>query len=170
MLSSFRKKLHSLQQRLAITDTEATACLVLIAIIGIGTVIRSYTGTEPQIDHQAYTTLDTAFAQRAQRVIETTPDEAIETGSERSERRVRQSPQRLAPVRLDPNTASAPLLQRLPGIGPALAGRVIEYRETHGPFRRPQDMMRVSGIGPRIFERISPYIVIGDAGETETME
>lgn len=165
MLSSLRKKLYALQQQLAITDTEASACLVLIAIIGIGTIIRSYSSTESQIDREAYATLDASMIESARRVIEATPDETAENSNTSAEPRQQRSPQRLAPVRLDPNTASTALLQRLPGIGPALAGRIVDYRETHGPFRRPQDMMRVSGIGPRIFERISPYIVIGQVLE-----
>lgn len=167
MLSSIRKKLHALQQRIAITDTEATACLVLIAIIGIGTIIRSFGSAKAEVDHEYYATLDAAFTESAERVIETTPEEAIETEEVRNEQRTRRTPQRLAPVRLDPNSASAALLQRLPGIGPALAGRVIDYRTMHGPFSRPQDLMRVSGIGPRIFERISPYIVIDEIEEAE---
>ena len=170
MLSSFRKKLHALQQRIAITDTEATACLVLIAVIGVGTIIRSFSSRETQIDQEHYATLDAAFTESAQRVIEATPEEAVETEEVRSEQRTRRTPQRLPPVRLDPNTASGALLQRLPGIGPALAGRVIDYRTMHGPFSRPQDLMRVSGIGPRIFERISPYIVIVEMQEEQREE
>ena len=50
--------------------------------------------------------------------------------------------------RLDLNTASAAELQRLPGIGPVGAGRIVEERELGGPFRSVGDLVRVSGFGP----------------------
>ena len=45
------------------------------------------------------------------------------------------------------NTASVDELVLLPGIGPATAKRIVEYREEHGPFRRIEDLMNVRGIG-----------------------
>lgn len=64
--------------------------------------------------------------------------------------------------RVDINAADAALLQTLPGIGPVLAQRIIEYRETWGPFDHPTDLMEVSGIGPRTFERLRDYIRVGE--------
>ena len=40
-------------------------------------------------------------------------------------------------------------LQALPGVGPALARRIVAHREAHGPFRRPADLLRVPGIGAK---------------------
>ncbi len=56
--------------------------------------------------------------------------------------------------RIDINSAGAAELALLPGIGPALAERIIEDRERRGPFRRVEDLDRVKGIGPRIVERV----------------
>ena len=50
--------------------------------------------------------------------------------------------------RLDLNSASAAELQRLPGIGPVGAGRIVAERERNGPFRSPADLSRVTGFGP----------------------
>jgi competence ComEA-like helix-hairpin-helix protein len=47
------------------------------------------------------------------------------------------------------NRASALDLEALPGIGPALAKRIVEEREKAGPFRSPRDLLRVKGIGPK---------------------
>lgn len=63
-------------------------------------------------------------------------------------------------TRININTASASELQRLPGIGPALAARIIEYREAWGPFSTIEDIMEVSGIGPRKFEDIKDLIKV----------
>ena len=47
------------------------------------------------------------------------------------------------------NRASARDLEALPGVGPALAKRIVEERERSGPFRSPRDLLRVKGIGPK---------------------
>lgn len=48
---------------------------------------------------------------------------------------------------LDINRADEEALQTLPGIGPALARRIVAYREAHGPFRQTADLLRVPGVG-----------------------
>ncbi len=50
------------------------------------------------------------------------------------------------------NNASAVELTQLKRIGPKLSERIVEYREKHGPFERPEDIMQVKGIGPKTFE------------------
>jgi competence protein ComEA len=65
-----------------------------------------------------------------------------------------------APHSVNINTASAEELQRLPGIGPGLAEKIIAYREKHGAFGKPEDIMEVSGIGTGIFEAVEDYITV----------
>ena len=50
------------------------------------------------------------------------------------------------------NKASAVELTQLKRIGTKLSQRIVEYREKHGPFERPGDIMQVKGIGPKTFE------------------
>ena len=52
------------------------------------------------------------------------------------------------------NRASIAQLDSLPGIGPVLAARIIEYRKTHGPFVAIEDLRKVRGIGTRLFDEI----------------
>ena len=59
------------------------------------------------------------------------------------------------------NTASSFELETLPGIGPAIAQRIIEYREANGPFLAIEDIVNVSGIGPGTYERIQDLITVG---------
>jgi competence protein ComEA len=54
--------------------------------------------------------------------------------------------------KIDINKASAVELTQLKRIGPKLSERIVEYREKHGPFERPGDIMQVRGIGPKTFE------------------
>lgn len=58
------------------------------------------------------------------------------------------------------NAADAAELEALPGIGPVLAARIIEWREAHGPFTRLEDIKKVSGIGDVTFERIQDMITV----------
>jgi len=62
------------------------------------------------------------------------------------------------PKVINVNRASLRDLVSLPGIGPKLAKRIIEYRERHGPFRRPEDLLEVKGIGPKRLRKIKPYL------------
>ena len=56
------------------------------------------------------------------------------------------------------NQAELPSLEALPGIGPAMARRIIEERHLHGPFRSLRDLERVRGIGPRTAQRLAPHL------------
>jgi competence protein ComEA len=58
------------------------------------------------------------------------------------------------------NTASAAKLETLPGIGPSLAKKIVEYRETLGLFLKLEDLLNVSGIGPSKFEGIKDLITV----------
>lgn len=58
------------------------------------------------------------------------------------------------------NTANADELDRLPGIGPALAQRIIDYRQANGPFQKIEDITKVRGIGPAEFNAIKNRIVV----------
>ena len=62
--------------------------------------------------------------------------------------------------RVDINTAGAAELERLPQVGPALAGRIVAYRTEHGSFRSLDDLSRVAGIGPKTIEAIREYLTI----------
>ncbi|HRC85040.1 MAG TPA: helix-hairpin-helix domain-containing protein [Thermoanaerobaculia bacterium] len=62
------------------------------------------------------------------------------------------------------NTATAEQLTLLPRVGPALAERILDFRKENGPFKKPEDLMLVRGIGQKSFELLAPYVTT--SGET----
>jgi len=63
------------------------------------------------------------------------------------------------PVNL--NTASASQLEGLPGIGKAMAERIVEYRQKNGSFKKAEDLMNVRGIGEKNFLKLKPLVTVG---------
>jgi competence protein ComEA len=68
---------------------------------------------------------------------------------------------------IDLNRASAGDLERLPRVGPALARRIVEHRDRHGPFRRVEDLRRVKGIGEKTLERLRPLVKVEETQNDE---
>lgn len=61
---------------------------------------------------------------------------------------------------VDINSAGADELNALPGVGPATAAKIIADRDANGPFKVPEDIMRVAGIGEKKFEAMRELIVV----------
>jgi comEA protein len=60
------------------------------------------------------------------------------------------------------NTASAQQLATLPGVGPKLADRIVEYRQKSGGFRSVEELMNVGGVGEKNFAKLQAHVVLGD--------
>jgi competence protein ComEA len=63
-----------------------------------------------------------------------------------------------APINL--NTASADQLATIPGVGPKMAERIVDYRQKNGSFKKVEDLMNVSGIGEKNFLKMRPLVTI----------
>ena len=61
---------------------------------------------------------------------------------------------------IDLNRASAAELEALPGVGPALAARIVSHREAQGPFATAEDLLQVSGIGAKTLARMADAVVV----------
>ncbi len=66
------------------------------------------------------------------------------------------------------NTASGEELALLPRVGPAVAARILQFREDNGKFEATEELMLVRGIGERTFEQMEPFVTV--EGETTLSE
>ena len=75
------------------------------------------------------------------------------------------APLAVAMDKVDVNTADIALLDTLPGIGPAKAQAIVDFRTQNGPFASPEALVQVPGIGPATLANIRLLVVCGGDGE-----
>jgi uncharacterized protein len=68
-------------------------------------------------------------------------------------------------VGVDLNTASAPLLSRVSGVGPGLAEAIVAHRDQNGPFATRRDLLKVARLGPKAFEQAAGFLRISGGKE-----
>ena len=175
-------RIYRLQQRLSITGIEATAILVLCGALTVGFSVRQLQGQPAEPAADLFSEADAQWAERdslanteeaesappvqfATRIVPADsvviPTSGFADAPPRrrtSRRRTRSSANN--PVRMNLNTADVELLQRLPRIGPALAGRIIAYRLDRGPFSSINQVVNVRGIGEKTLEKMAPWIYV----------
>jgi competence protein ComEA len=152
--STFMRWLYQLQQRIAITNGERNVLFGLVLLLCLGLAARYVQRRArplPDVDYAAEVDL---FARASEAA--TSEEAPADTTSVSAGAQSLSTP-------INPNTATSTELQRLPGIGPALAERVVAYREAHGPFRHVQELTRVRGIGAKTLARLKPYLVVSEA-------
>jgi competence protein ComEA len=138
-----------------LTPAERRGALALLAIFVLGAVrdlweTRPGRGVPLAPASAAITPADTVWGASAS---------AGGTPAESATRAIEAPP---AARRVDLNRASAAELDELPGVGPVLAGRIVEYRRVHGPFRAVEELLAVRGVGPKSFGRLRPRVQVGE--------
>lgn len=103
-----------------------------------------------------------ATAATANSASESIPDEIVWVRTAAEVQEMPRSKGKTPPLTLlNVNRATREELMQLPGVGPVLASRIIEERE-RAPFRRVDDLTRVSGIGAKTLARLRPYVHVGE--------
>ncbi|MCC8129253.1 MAG: helix-hairpin-helix domain-containing protein [Clostridiales bacterium] len=122
--------------------------LLAVAFVGFFCLALGYAlGSRSHGDYTVYTQTEASF-----------PSQETEAAVE-----VIQAEEEVFPI--DVNTADAETLELLPGIGPEKAAAIVAWREEHGLFSQPEDLLDVSGIGEATLEEIRSLIVCGDGTE-----
>ena len=158
--------LFRLQHALALTRADLTVLGTLLLLLALGLAGRVWQGEALAFDPALYAPSDAAIAAAVAQPpeAEAAPAEATGTAAEATGTAVAAEPhQKRKRVRVDPtpvnvNAATAEQMDSLPGIGPALAARIVAYREQHGAFARPEHLQRVKGIGAKTFAKMAPYV------------
>lgn len=174
--------LHALDQRVALTALERSTLAVLTLLVAAGLALGHVRRFDaPPVDARVF-----AIDARAVQVASAAPDsvvaprqdsiataaradvareiaaaKAIEAASgETPERTSRRAKKAAFTGRLNLNTATATELEQLPRVGPALAARIVAYRQQSGGFRRPADLTHVKGIGEKTLEKLLPHVFV----------
>lgn len=167
MRRSFRNKVVRLRHRLSMTRSEFNAICFACGLLLFGYAADSVAHWRSRQPSERYAQSDSIFFALAEagttaaigegpfdQDTTTLPGQAVDSGSDSRPRNN---------ARLDLNTATHAQLVTLPGIGPALANRIIESRRRLGPFASVTDLQRVTGIGPAKSGRIAALVVAIDS-------
>ncbi len=146
--------LSFLREKAGFTRNEVKVVLFLSVtfLIGLGVRWLAPAETAPASGTPFdYTLLDSEFAARSQ-----SPDSpAAGAGAALTSRAPAKSPPADG---VNLNSASEQDLIALPGIGPATAARILQYRDEHGEFTSVDQLLQVPGIGTKKLERLRPYV------------
>ena len=144
-------------------ERHALVFIAAVALVGAGARLAATTRFERAVAHGergiAYGRNDSTALNRQIAAVDSA--RAAPSGRSRARRRPPTTPalrQRDAPRAVDVNTEPAAELERLPRIGPALARRIVAYREEHGPFGSMDDLRHVHGIGVTTATLLAPLV------------
>lgn len=124
-------------------DGPLRAAALLVVVMALAALSRLY---------ESATRKESGFSSlAAARFIETDGQSDRELKKEKGSSLLREG-------KVDLNTADRETLMALPGIGPAMAERILADRSERGPYGAPDELIRVKGIGAKTLERLLPYL------------
>lgn len=132
------------------------AAAIVMGIAAIVGMTISYVGNSRPVPRFAETSTPVESSSSAADRDAAVDSESAETPAE--------TPAGVSSLAVNLNTATAQQLELLPGIGPALAQRIIEERARRGAFKSVDDLDKVKGIGPRTLAKLRPLVRVDEIG------
>jgi len=133
------------------TPSEQRAILFLLSTFGLGILVWWYRASQPLPE------INPVELAAFENFLRAAPADRLHIRSPAS----MQTPGAVtSTTRVDLNTATYNDLVKLPGIGPVMAKRLLEFRATNGGFKRLQDLRQVKGIGVKTYEKLAPLLVV----------
>ncbi len=159
-----KKFLEKLSRKIGFTPNEGKIVLVLVGAFLIGSILSLSGVSNKKQEPIDYSASDSEFVQKSRMIQQSlkvqdtlkeyTVTDTIETVTKQSKK------PDLPQTPLDINAVTKDELMSLPGIGDAMAERIIMYREDNGRFANINDLLKIKGIGKKKLERITPYIKV----------
>jgi comEA protein len=151
--------LDTLHQKAGFTRKEALAILILGGTFLGGLSLRWFQSMQkqdatstPAFDYRRSDSAYASLLHPEQKVLALTPGTAPKAGADSARTAIREQPTLKSQINI--NSATKAQLMNLPGIGPSLADRILEYRTQHGAFSSVDDLRKVKGIGAKKFEKL----------------
>lgn len=148
------------------TPAESRVIIFLVAAFLVGLAIRAFKQASGHQEQYDYSSLDSEFVARSQALYSGSSSIGSDSGASKPADKqegetIQGARSALALESLNINTATKDELVKLPGIGEALAERIIIYRDEFGPFKSVDELQNIKGIGKKKFEQIALYCTIG---------
>lgn len=140
------------------TKNESRIILFLVGMFLFGLALKLFNVSLQSQQNFDYSESDSIFAARSE-VLRDTTNRRMTDADSSDEKNANNNNQHTSTL-ININSATKTELATLPGIGDVMAERIIRYRQEHGPFRSKEDLLNVSGIGKKKFERIAPYVKV----------
>lgn len=177
VIQKIKRNLFFLFEALSITRSERIAITTLFLLILVVTILTTWIRGGPGYDQHYYAEIEQLFQERsrmaelerAEILARYNPESRLITDSGQdfsgeviaiSDTSVAGSQSRSETGLVNINRANEEELQQLPGIGPAYAARIMEWRKVNGSFSEPSQLLEIRGIGPRRLEQLLPLITL----------
>lgn len=183
--NEMKRKLFFWLENLKITKAERVAVTSLMSLIIFLSLVRYLIPVSSPYDEPYYAALEAEFKKRTEilrqkesailarynpeleevsaTVTDTLPPDTVRALSDKPDKDTGKA----MPGRVNINTADAKTLESLPGIGPAYASRIIEYRTENGAFTSYDQLLKIKGIGKKRLEKLLPFIQLKDPIENK---
>ncbi|MFA7361651.1 MAG: helix-hairpin-helix domain-containing protein [Candidatus Kapaibacterium sp.] len=154
--------------KLNFTRNETRVLLLLLVLLFVGFGLKLFVNHSSGKSNFDYQKAGKIFSQNSGMQINDTnplnsstivPDDTIKTTDSKGKTKTKKG-ENLAEKSININTAAKDQLVQLPGVGNSTADKIIEYRETHGSFKRIEDIMKIKGIGQKKFDKMKAFITV----------